>query len=246
MKRILIIGATSTIAHACARLWAVQGCDFFLVARNVEKLESNEADLKARGAGSIMLHPMDATHFAEHPAMLDACLKALGQIDIVLIAHGTLPDQRACEQDVALALQALITNSVSVIALLTLLARHFEIQRCGTLAVISSVAGERGRPSNYLYGSAKAAVTTFCDGLDARMFKIGVRVLTIKPGFVDTPMTQGQKLPAALVAQPETVARRIVARIERQSGSLYVPGYWAWIMWVIRSIPRALFKRLDL
>ncbi|SDX30028.1 hypothetical protein SAMN05444064_11745 [Pseudomonas syringae] len=246
MKKILIIGATSTIAHACARLWAAEGGTFFLVARNVEKLERNAADLKARGAGLITLHQMDATHFAEHPAMLADCLIALGQIDIVLVAHGTLPDQRACEQDVGLAMQAFITNGASVIALLTLLARHFEVQRCGTLAVISSVAGERGRPSNYLYGSAKAAVSTFCDGLQARLFKLGVHVVTIKPGFVDTPMTQGQAMPAALLSQPSAVAERIVRGIARQSTSLYAPSFWAWIMWVIRSIPQPLFKRLDL
>ncbi|CAM3185275.1 short-chain dehydrogenase [Pseudomonas floridensis] len=246
MKRILIIGATSAIAHACARLWAAKGCDFFLVARSADKLHVNAADLKARGAGAVTLHEMDATHFAEHPRMLADCLHALGQIDVVLIAHGTLPDQKACEQDVGLALQAFMTNSASVIALLTLLARHFEVQRCGTLAVISSVAGERGRPSNYLYGSAKAAVSTFCDGLQARLFKVGVHVLTIKPGFVDTPMTQGLSLPSALLAQPEQVAERIINGIARQSTSLYTPGFWAWIMLVIRLIPQPVFKRLNL
>ncbi|MEE4084576.1 SDR family oxidoreductase [Pseudomonas viridiflava] len=246
MKRILIIGATSAIAHACARLWAAQGCDFFLVARSADRLQVTAADLEGRGARTVTLHEMDATHFAEHPRMLADCLQVLGQIDVVLIAHGTLPDQRACEQDVGLALQEFITNSASVIALLTLLAKHFELQRCGTLAVISSVAGERGRPSNYLYGAAKAAVSTFCDGLQARLFKVGVHVLTIKPGFVDTPMTQGLSLPAALLAQPEQVAERIVNGIARQSTSLYAPGFWALIMLVIRSIPQPLFKRLNL
>ncbi|WP_122562438.1 SDR family oxidoreductase [Pseudomonas viridiflava] len=246
MKRILIIGATSAIAHACARLWAAQGCDFFLVARSADRLQVTAADLEGRGARTVTLHEMDATHFAEHPRMLADCLQVLGQIDVVLIAHGTLPDQRACEQDVGLALQEFITNSASVIALLTLLAKHFELQRCGTLAVISSVAGERGRPSNYLYGAAKAALSTFCDGLQARLFKVGVHVLTIKPGFVDTPMTQGLSLPAALLAQPEQVAERIVNGIARQSTSLYAPGFWALIMLVIRSIPQPLFKRLNL
>ncbi|QXG43246.1 SDR family oxidoreductase [Pseudomonas viridiflava] len=246
MKRILIIGATSAIAHACARLWAAQGCDFFLVARSADRLQVTAADLEGRGARTVTLHEMDATHFAEHPRMLADCLKVLGQIDVVLIAHGTLPDQQACEQDFGLALQEFITNSASVIALLTLLAQHFEVQRCGTLAVISSVAGERGRPSNYLYGAAKAAVSTFCDGLQARLFKVGVHVLTIKPGFVDTPMTQGLSLPAALLAQPEQVAERIVNGITRQSTSLYAPGFWALIMLVIRSIPQPLFKRLNL
>ncbi|RMQ44347.1 Short chain dehydrogenase [Pseudomonas cichorii] len=246
MKRILIIGATSAIATACARLWAVQGCDFFLVARNSGKLHSTAADLKARGAKAITLHEMDATHFAEHPKMLLDCLTALGQIDVALIAHGTLPDQQACEQNVGLMLQEFITNAASTIALLTLLARQFEVQRCGSLAVISSVAGDRGRPSNYLYGSAKAAVSTFSEGLQARLFKAGVHVMTIKPGFVDTPMTRGLSLPAALVAQPAQVAERIVSGIERKSTTLYVPGFWALLMLLIRAIPQPLFKRLDL
>jgi short-subunit dehydrogenase len=246
MKRVLIIGATSAIATACARLWAREGSDFFLVARNADKLEQTAVDLKARGAKAITLHEMDATDFAAHPAMLEHCLMALGQIDVALIAHGTLPDQKTCEQEVSVALQEFANNGTSVIALLTLLANQFETQHCGSLAVISSVAGDRGRPSNYLYGAAKAAVSTFSEGLQARLFKVGVHVLTIKPGFVDTPMTQGLSLPAALLAQPEQVAERIVTGIARKSPTLYTPGFWALIMLIIRSIPQPVFKRLNL
>ncbi|HEX8595674.1 MAG TPA: SDR family oxidoreductase [Pseudomonas sp.] len=246
MKRVLIIGATSAIATACARLWASEGSDFFLVARNADKLEQTAADLKARGAKAITVHEMDAIDYAAHPAMLERCLMAMGQIDVALIAHGTLPDQKICEQDVGVALQEFANNGTSVIALLTLLAKQFETQRCGSLAVISSVAGDRGRPSNYLYGAAKAAVSTFSEGLQARLFKVGVHVLTIKPGFVDTPMTQGLSLPAALLAQPEQVARRIVTGIARKSPTLYTPGFWALIMLIIRSIPQPVFKRLNL
>jgi short-subunit dehydrogenase len=246
MKRVLIIGATSAIATACARLWASEGSDFFLVARNADKLEQTAADLKGRGAKAITLYEMDATDFAAHPAMLESCLLSMGQIDVALIAHGTLPDQKTCEADVSVALREFANNGTSVIALLSLLANQFEIQRCGSLAVISSVAGDRGRPSNYLYGSAKAAVSTFSEGLQARLFKVGVHVLTIKPGFVDTPMTQGLSLPAALLAQPEQVAQRIVHGIARKSPTLYTPGFWALIMLIIRSIPQPVFKRLNL
>jgi hypothetical protein len=246
MKRILIMGATSAIATACARLWAAQGSEFFLVARNNEKLEQTAADLRVRGAKAVTLHNMDATDVAAHPAMLESCLSALQQIDIALIAHGTLPDQKACEQDAGVALQEFANNGTSVIALLTHLANQFEIQQCGTLAVISSVAGDRGRPSNYLYGTAKAAVSTFCEGLRARLFKVGVHVIDIKPGFVDTPMTQGLPLPAPLVAKPEQVALRIVKGIELKVGTLYTPGFWALIMLIIRSIPQPIFKRLNL
>lgn len=246
MKRILIIGATSAISAACARLWAEQGSEFFLVARNLEKLEQTAADLKGRGAKSVTLHCMDATDFVAHGAMLESCLAILQQIDIALIAHGTLPDQKVCEQEVSVALQEFANNGTSVIALLTLLANQFETQRCGTLAVISSVAGDRGRPSNYLYGTAKAAVSTFCEGLRARLFKVGVHVIDIKPGFVDTPMTQGLNLPAVLIVTPELVAMQVVDGINKKTDILYTPKRWRLIMQIIKSIPVFLFKRLNL
>ena len=246
MKRVLIIGATSAIATACARLWAANGADFFLVARNAEKLAQTAADLTGRGAKTVSVHQMDATDTAAHPVMLERCMSALGQIDIALIAHGTLPDQKACEQNVEVALAEFANNGTSVIALLTLLANQFETQRCGSLAVISSVAGDRGRPSNYLYGTAKAAVSTFCEGLRARLFKVGVHLVTIKPGFVDTPMTKGLPLPGPLVAKPEQVAERIVKGIENKANILYTPGFWALIMFIIRCVPQFVFKRLNL
>lgn len=246
MKRILIIGATSAIAVACARLWVEQDSEFFLVARSSGKLEQVAADLTARGAKAVTVHCMDATDFDAHGSMLEGCLAAMQQIDIALIAHGTLPDQKACEQDVSVALAELTNNGTSVIGLLSLLANQFETQGCGTLAVISSVAGDRGRPSNYLYGTAKAAVSTFCEGLRARMFKVGVHVITIKPGFVDTPMTQGLELPAALLATPEQVAALIVKGISKRADTLYVPGFWRLILLVIKLIPSAIFKRLSL
>lgn len=246
MKRVLIIGATSAIATACARIWARQGSEFFLVARNNEKLEQTASDLRARGAKTVTLYIMDATDLASHSVMLSSCMTTLKQIDIALIAHGTLPDQKACERDVGVAMQEFANNGSSVIALLTLMANQFETQHCGTLAVISSVAGDRGRPSNYLYGTAKAAVSAFCEGLRARLYKVGVHVITIKPGFVNTPMTKGVPLPAALVASPEQVALRIVSGIERKVSTLYTPGFWALIMLIICSIPQPIFKRLKL
>lgn len=246
MKRVMIIGATSSIASACARAWAEAGSSFFLVARNEEKLEQLSADLMARGAKSVIVHTMDVNDNSAHLRMLSDCIDAFRQIDIALIAHGTLPDQKLCEHNVDLTLQEFTTNGLSVIALLTRLADQFGIQRCGTLAVISSVAGDRGRPSNYVYGAAKAAVTTFCDGLRARMFKVGVHVITIKPGFVDTPMTKGLPLPGLLVAQPQAVALKIIKAIDEKKNTAYVPGFWAFIMLIIKTIPEFVFKRLNL
>lgn len=246
MKKILIVGATSAIASACARLWAADRCEFFLVARDRQKLQQTCADLQARGARVVTPYVMDAGDSAALPVMFDDCLATLQTVDICLVAYGSLPDQLACEQSVERTMEAFATNGGSMIALLTLLANRMAVQNRGTLAVISSVAGDRGRPSNYVYGAAKAAVSAFCEGLSARLFKTGVHVITIKPGLVDTPMTRGLAMPALLVAQPEAVARRIVRGIDRKVAVLYVPGFWGAIMWLIRAIPQPIFRRLNL
>jgi short-subunit dehydrogenase len=246
MKKVLIVGATSAIATACARIWAGQGAALFLVGRNPAKLQSIVDDLAVRGAASVHSLQADANDIAGHTAAIEAATSALGGIDIALIAHGSLPDQAACEADAGVLLGELATNATSVLALLTVLANHFEKQRSGAIGVITSVAGDRGRPSNYAYGSAKAAVQAFCEGMRARLFRAGVSLTDIRPGFVATPMTQGLKLPGPLVAQPAAVARRITAGIERKADVLYTPAYWSLIMLVIRSIPRAVFKRLQL
>ncbi|WP_414450694.1 SDR family oxidoreductase [Burkholderia sp. 22PA0099] len=246
MKNILIIGATSAIAHACARRWATDGTRFFLVARNGERLRQVADDLTARGAALAATFVLDITAVDRHGDMLARCAEALGAPDIVLVAPGTLPDQAACQADAALTVQELMSNAVSVIALLTPIANLLEAQRRGVLAVISSVAGERGRPSNYVYGSAKAALTAFCEGLNARLFKAGAHVVTIKPGFVATPMTEGLPLPGPLVAMPDKVAGDIVAAVARRRDVCYTPRFWALIMLVIRSLPRFLFKRASL
>jgi short-subunit dehydrogenase len=246
MKRVLIIGATSAIATACARIWATQRAHLFLVARDSAKLDALAGDLNVRGAAAVHRFAMDANDTDAHGRMLDAALQALGQIDIALIAHGTLPDQAACEADATLTLRELATNGMSVIALLTALANVFERQHSGAIGVITSVAGDRGRPTNYVYGSAKAAVSVFCEGLRARLFKASVSLTDIRPGFVATPMTQNLSLPPMLVSQPAVVAKRIVAGIERNVDVLYAPAFWALIMTIIRNIPRAMFKRMNL
>jgi short-subunit dehydrogenase len=245
MKRILVIGATSAIAQACIRLWAAEGAGFFLVARDAEKLAALADDLLARGS-AVDTFQMDANDTTAHAAMIEQAFQAGQGLDIALIAHGTLPGQHACERDAALTLREFSTNGLSVIALLTELANRFEQQRGGALAVITSVAGERGRPSNYVYGSAKAAVSVFCEGLRARLFKAGVSLTDIRPGFVATPMTRGLPLPARLTATPEAVARRIVAGIARKADVLHAPFFWFPIMLAVRCIPGALFKRMKL
>jgi len=246
MSNILIIGGTSAIATACARLWAQRHGRFMLVGRNPEKLQQTAADLLARGASEVQTHVLDLDDLDGHAAMLDNAQQFLHRIDIALIAHGSLPDQKACESDAVQAVQAFTRNGLNVIALLTRLGNLMEAQGSGSIAVISSVAGDRGRPSNYLYGSAKGAVSVFCSGLRARLFKSGVHLLTVKPGFVDTPMTQGLALPGLLLAQPDRVAVDIVRALHKRRSTLYTPWFWAPIMMVIKSIPEFVFKRLSL
>ena len=246
MKKILIIGATSGIATACARLWAAEGAEFFLVGRNSEKLNQVAQDLAVRGAADVYTHAMDCNEFGQHEELFHACFERLKQVDIALIAHGSLSNQKACEMDVQLTLKEFSINCLSVISLLTLLSNRMEKQQSGTIAVISSVAGERGRSTSYVYCAAKAAVSTFCDGLRGRMHKCGVNVLTIKPGYVDTPMIKDLPLPKILVASPEKVAKIINHAIDTKRNTIYAPGFWRWIMMVVKSIPESIFKRISI
>lgn len=246
MQKILIIGATSAIAEAVARRYAERNAAFYLLARNASRLEAIAGDLKIRGASSVETSPFDANDVPSHDALLDGAFAALGSVDVVLLAHGSYGDQSDCEASAEEAVRELQTNALSTIALLTRLGNLMERQGHGILAVISSVAGDRGRPSNYVYGSAKAAVSAFAEGLRARLHKKGVHVLTVKPGMVDTPMTAGLDLPALLVAKPEAVAADIVRAVDSKVDVLYTPWYWRYVMWVIIHMPRAVFKKLNL
>ena len=247
MKNILIIGATSTIANACASKWAKTGAKLFLVARNESKLEQISRDLEVKGAAEVRNYVTDLNVMDLHRDIVSKSLEFFGgSIDVALIAHGTLPDQDKCQRDVDLLLQEFSSNCLSVISIATLLANQMEEQQGGTLAVISSVAGDRGRQSNYAYGAAKSAVTTFCSGLRARLCKTGVNVLTIKPGFVETNMTKDLDLPKALVASPNKAADDICKAIEKGSNQIYTPNFWFLIMTIIKFIPEGVFKKLKL
>lgn len=243
-QNILIIGATSGIAEAVARQYATRGNRLFLVARNADKLKVVAVDLVARGAGAAQTFVMDANDAALLPAMIAAAWRAYPQIDVALVAHGTLPEQSRCETDTEYAVREFRTNAESVIACLTGLAQRFEKQGTGVIAVIGSVAGDRGRASNYLYGAAKAAVNTFASGLRVRMGRCGVQVLTIKPGFVDTPMTRGLPLPQALVVSADKVAGDIVRAVEKKRDVLYTPWFWRYIMLIIIHLPGFIFRRM--
>lgn len=246
MRKVLLVGATSGIAQAVARRYAQRGASLFLVARDPAKLEAVAADLRARGAGTVGVFAMDANDTARLPLMQQSAWQALGQVELALVAHGTLPDAERARTDAAYLIQEFRTNAESVIACLAGLAESFRLQGSGVLAVIGSVAGDRGRASNYAYGAAKAAVHAFASGLRAQLFRHGVHVITIKPGFVATQMTAHLDLPARLTAQPEAVAARIEAAVQGRRNVVYTPGFWRLVMVIIRLLPEALFKRLKL
>ncbi len=243
MQKILIIGATSAIAESVARLYAARGAALYLVGRSAGKLDTIAADLRVRGAQRAEYGVLDVNDVAAHGALLDTAWSTLGGIDTVLIAHGTLPDQAACDASVDLSLREFATNGTSTIALAAALAQR--LQSGATLTVISSVAGDRGRASNYLYGSAKAAVTAYLSGLGQRLRPAGVNVLVIKPGFVDTPMTAAFKK-GALWATPDKVAAGILKAIGKRKAVAYLPGFWWAIMMIIKNIPEFVFRRIKL
>ncbi len=245
MAKVIIIGATSAIAHETAKCFAKEGAQLFLVARSAEKLAIVADDLKVWGAKSIETAVQDLNELEQHEQLLEKAISSLDGVDVLLIAHGTLGNQQKCQLSVAETMRELNTNALSVISLLTLAANYFEQQRHGTIAVISSVAGDRGRKSNYVYGTAKAAVTAFLQGLRNRLSSSGVAVLTIKPGFVATPMTASLKQ-GLLFANSATVGRGIYTAIQKRRDVVYLPAFWRLIMLVVKTIPEPVFKRLSL
>jgi decaprenylphospho-beta-D-erythro-pentofuranosid-2-ulose 2-reductase len=245
MKKILVIGATSAIATQVARRYAIGGAALFIAGRSRERLNALAHDLTVRGASAVHTGTFDATDVEDHVTLLESALHALEEIDAVLIAHGDLPNQEACEKSPEVALSALRTNFLSQVAFLTWLGNYFEARKRGNITVISSVAGDRGRQSNYVYGAAKGALSTFLQGLRNRLAHHGVSVTTIKPGFVDTPMTQ--HLPKGpLFASAETVGARTYRAMERGESVVYAPFFWRFIMLIIQHIPEAIFKKMKL
>lgn len=243
--RVLILGATSALAHETAKYFARDGADLVLVARSAEKLEAVRGDLQVRGARAIEVIQADLADLARHQEIIEHSLKPFSGLDMVLIAYGTLGDQIHDEQSVEATVREFSVNATSIISWLTLLGNHFEQQKRGCIAVISSVAGDRGRRSNYIYGSAKAALTAFLSGLRNRLARVGVAVVTIKPGIVDTPMTAHVRK-GLLTAKPQAVGEGIYTAMLKRKEVVYLPGHWRLIMWVIRSIPEAIFKKLNL
>ena len=245
MRKVVILGATSGIALEVERQLARQDCELLLVARSPQRLAELHCDLAVRGAQQVFTYATDLACVQQHAAIFDFARRTFPDFDTVLLAYGSMHDQRDSENSIDILLEELQVNFVSATAILTLFAADLERRRTGCLAAITSVAGDRGRRSNYVYGSAKGALSLFLQGLRSRLHPAGVRVITIKPGPVQTPMTD--HLPnAARFADPDQVARDIVRALERRSPDvLYTPKVWRYVMKAVQEIPETVFKRLS-
>ncbi|HEY8946119.1 MAG TPA: SDR family NAD(P)-dependent oxidoreductase [Polyangiaceae bacterium] len=240
MERVVIFGATSAIAAEVAALYAGREAHLHLVARNSGKLD---ALAQRCHPAKVTTQQADFADLNSNEAVVRRAIERLSGVDVALIAHGDLGDQRETELSFQAAELTLRTNFLSVVSLLIPLANHLETQRSGRIAVITSVAGERGRPRNYTYGAAKGALNIYLQGLRSRLYSSGVGVTTLKLGPVDTPMTRDHTK-HALFAKPSDVAKSIVAALDGGVAEAYVPSFWAAIMPAVRATPEVLFQRL--
>ncbi len=246
--QVLVVGATSGIAKALCHRLAQRGDRLLLAGRDAEELKRMAADLSVRYGTEVATEVFEATDLQSHPDFVRRCFERFeGNLTGAILCHGVLPDQKETETNVAVALRTVEINFTSYVSLLHLLALELEKKGLGYLAVISSVAGDRGRRSNYTYGATKGGLTVFLQGLRNRLYHHGVHVLTIQPGPVDTPMISGMFKPGSpLVASPERVARSIQHAIDRRSNVIYTPWFWRPMMTIICAMPEWLFKRLNL
>jgi short-subunit dehydrogenase len=244
VPNVLILGATSAIASALAREFAAHKFDLVLGGRDLEELSALASDLSLRYGVRAAILPFDALDTQTHASTLRAFLSEAGSaLEGAVVCIGYLGDQDKGQSDWEEARLILETNFTGCVSALNILANHFEPRRAGFICALSSVAGDRGRQSNYLYGAAKAGLSTYLQGLRNRLFPAHVKVITVKPGYVDTRMTYGRP-GLFLVASPERVAKGIFRAILKGKAVVYMPWFWRFIMLIVRSIPEAIFKRM--
>lgn len=245
MKRMLIIGGTSAIASETAIHFVKDGWDLYLADLKLSRLQEVKNHIQSLTGVGVMVGEFLISDITEQKRMIAEVINALGGFDAALVAYGTLPEQKGIENNPELVNEQLFINFSSICNLMTIIARVFEKQGFGSLGVISSVAGDRGRQSNYIYGAAKGGLSIFLQGLRNRFGKTNIKIITIKPGFVNTPMTDNMPK-NALYSSPEKVGAEIKRAFDKNIDILYVPGFWRMIMFIIKHIPETIFKRLSL
>lgn len=246
-KRIVIVGATSAIAEQCARLWiAENNVELILIGRDAQKTQRVADDLSVRNTAASL--KVMITNFNDPIAISQTVdeIISMGMIDTVLIAHGKLPDQLACQTDLTACYDALAINGISPILFAEAFAEGMERANFGTLAVIGSVAGDRGRKSNYIYGAAKGMLERYLQGLTHRLASTNVKIILIKPGPTDTPMTAALKQNGRKLASVTEVATEIVIKIKKGKSIIYTPRKWSIIMAVIKCMPTFIFNKLEI
>lgn len=242
-ENVLILGATSDMAVAIARQLATEGYSITLAARNTERLSALEGDLRVRHKAHVSSVAFDALDFKAHQSFYEGLPD---KPDIVICVFGLLGDQSRAQQDWEHAHEIIDSNYTGAVSILNVVANDFERRKRGVIVGISSVAGERGRQSNYIYGSAKAGFTEYLSGLRNRLYHHGAHVVTVKPGFVKTKMIENLNTPGPLTASPKQVAERISRAVKRRVDVVYVLPIWAVVMVIIKMIPEGIFKRLKL
>lgn len=241
----VVLGASSSIARAFARAAAQSGSALVLAGRDQADLQASAADIRLRSGRSVEVLAFDASETSSHAAFVQRCRTLCNGRLNVFLAFGQMPAQSALDVDPQLMRSTIGVNFLGAVSVLAQFAPVLEAQRAGHVVVIGSVAGDRGRRKNYVYGAAKAGLHAYAQGLRARLCRSGVTVLTVKPGFVDTAMSYGQP-GLFLVAQPEALARAILTAVERGRLIMYYPWFWRWIMLLIRHIPERIFQRLNI
>ena len=243
MSYVLIIGAKSDIAKATAREYAKHGHDFYLAGRNISEIEDFENDVKIRSNVEVKLKEFDITDFDSHEQFYNSLdPKPVG----VIVIAGYMAEQKTCENNWSETLNTINVNFTGAVSILNIIANDMEQNKNGFIVGVSSVAGDRGRKANYIYGSSKSAFSTYLSGLRNRLYESGVKVLTVKPGFVSTKMTAGLELPPKLTAQPEDVAKDIFSAQQKGKDILYTKSIWRLIMMIIKMIPEWKFKGMSL
>ena len=242
---VLVVGATSAIGRAVARRWAAAGYNLLLAARDADEMRIEANDIAMRFGVQVDSAPFDALDFASHDQMLDAAGRMAGGLDAIVLCHGYMVPQADAARDVEQVRRMIDVNFTSAVSVLNRAADYFEERKRGVIVAITSVAGDRGRQSNYIYGAAKAGLQTYLEGLRHRLARSRVKVVDVRPGFVDTAMTWG--LPGVfLAASPERVARDIFRAARRGRAVVYTPWFWRWIMFIICRLPRFVFHRTKL
>jgi len=243
MTSVLILGATSDIAMAIARTFAQHNYAVQLAARNVERLDAFKTDMQLRNNATCTLHEFDALQYNTHKTFFE---QLPVKPDVTVCVFGVMDDEDVAFNDWAVTERMINSNYTGAVSILNIVAAYYQSQKKGAIAGISSVAGERGRQSKLIYGSTKAAFTAYLDGLRNKLFKDNVHVVTVKPGFVYTRMTESLTLPAPLTAKPEELGAAVYNAVQKKKNIVYVRWMWRWIMLIIRNIPEFQFKKMKL